>query len=638
MESIITLDGTLSSVFDASHDAMALVTPDSGKFIAINDSHSRLFGHSLDGLNKLGLGRLYQFDGSSGTRGILNQLKQAKAYEVFLWRANNHHGGTVDVELTCTVLKISGKQYLLLVNKPLAETASSTKFSGMVSIEEAFQDAEAKWRSITEYAADHIMLIDPQGTILYINHTVPGLTIDQVLGQSCYNFVKPEQVLPLKKNYEYVLKTGQPKQFEVAYETPDGIIYLENSVGPVLRDGKVIALTVASRDVTSWRSTLIALEKSQEHLQHALEASQTGTWEWDIESNEIHWSNGVEAMFGMKPGSFEGSYEAFFDLVHPDDKQLLNERIQQTLQYDSPYHVEFRCITPESSLHWLSGHGKVYRDAKGKPLRMIGTVTDITKRRKSEEALRQSEFLLAKSQQIAHIGSYSWDVRTNQFTWSDEMHNIFGITKEEFDGNGETVLKRVIHPDDQQKLIASQKIIINEKRPCPLEYRVVRPDGTIRYVWGEGYLQFDDNNEITSVIGTVQDITERKLAEAALRESQQKLSLHLQQTPLGVVSFDTNFRITEWNPAAEKIFGYSREEAIGRSPVGFIVDPAITRDIDKIWEALLSITGGTRSTNENITKAGKTIICEWYNTPLIDETGEIIGVTSLAEDVTERIT
>jgi PAS domain S-box-containing protein len=343
-------------------------------------------------------------------------------------------------------------------------------------------------------------------------------------------------------------------------------------------------------------------------------------------------------MFGMAPGSFQGSYEAFQNLVHPDDVQMLNESIQQTLEYDKPYYIEHRCIFPDGSLHWLSGRGKVYRDAAGKPLRMIGTVTNITKRRESEAALRQSEFLLAKSQEITHIGSYSWDVNTNIYTWSDEMHRIFGLSKEVFDGSAESVIENAVHPDDRQKLYEGQMKILHSKQPHPMEFRIVRPDGDIRHVYADAYLSFDDRGNVKSTIGTVQDITERKLAEAALRESEQKLSLHLQQTPLGAISFDTNFRITEWNPAAEKIFGYSRDEAIGQTPEGFIVDPALIRDIERIWNALLSITGGARSTNENITKSGKTIICEWYNTPLIDDTGKIIGVTSLAEDVTERIT
>jgi len=638
MESTITVDNALRTLFDASHDAMALINIKSGKFVAINDFHSRLFGYSLDSLIKLGLENLYQFGESSTTQKALKQIKEATQGDILLWHANNHLGGTVEVELSCTEIEISGKQYLLLVNKPITETSSPNKFSAITSFSKDFKDPEATLRSITDSSADHIMLVDPKGIILYINHTVPDLTIDQVLGQSAFNFVKPEQAPVMKKHYEYVLKTGQPTQFEINYETSDGVIHLENRVGPVLQNGEVIALTVASRDVSRWHTTLEALEKSQEHLQHALEASQTGTWEWDIETNSVIWSEGVEAIFGLEPGSFEGSYEAYLNLIHPDDRQMLTDHIQQTLQFDKPYYIRHRCISPDGKLRWLSGRGKVYRDESGKPVRMIGTITDITQRREAEAALRQNEFLLAKSQEIAHIGSYSWNLETNKFTWSDEMHNIFGITKDEFDGDGEKVLRKSIHPDDQEKLIEAQKVIINAKQPSPLEYRVVRPDGTIRYVWAEGYLQFDNDNEIVSVIGTVQDITDRKLAEAALRESQQKLSLHVQQTPLGVVGFDTNFRITEWNPAAEKIFGYTRQEAMGQTPEELIVDPAITKDTDKIWNALLTLSGGTRSTNENITKDGRTIICEWYNTPLVDEAGNVIGVSSVFEDVTERIT
>ena len=135
MESIITLEKCTGIVLDASHDAMAVVTAESGDFIAINDSHSRLFGYSLDSLNKLGLGKLYQFKSQDGTTEALKKLQQAESCEVFLWRASNHLGGLVDVELTCKSIEFSNKQYFLLVIKPISETSSATKFSGMISVE-----------------------------------------------------------------------------------------------------------------------------------------------------------------------------------------------------------------------------------------------------------------------------------------------------------------------------------------------------------------------------------------------------------------------------------------------------------------------------------------------------------------------
>ncbi len=127
-----------------------------------------------------------------------------------------------------------------------------------------------------------------------------------------------------------------------------------------------------------------------------------------------------------------------------------------------------------------------------------------------------------------------------------------------------------------------------------------------------------------------------KASNLQLRQSQQKLALHVQQTPLGVIQWDLNFKVTEWNRAAEKIFGFTSEEAIGRHAAGLIVPESVKEIVDEIWQGLLDQKGGNRSTNENNTKDNKSIMCDWYNTPLIDNNGKTIGVASLVLDITER--
>jgi hypothetical protein len=111
--------------------------------------------------------------------------------------------------------------------------------------------------------------------------------------------------------------------------------------------------------------------------------------------------------------------------------------------------------------------------------------------------------------------------------------------------------------------------------------------------------------------------------------------MHIENTPLAVVEWDLEFRVVSWNPAAEKIFGYSREEAVGNRG-SFIVPSQWHSQVDQVWKLLLNQKGGSRSTNNNVTKDGRTISCEWYNTPLVDESGKVIGVASLVQDVTER--
>ncbi|NNE64041.1 MAG: diguanylate cyclase, partial [Gammaproteobacteria bacterium] len=129
---------------------------------------------------------------------------------------------------------------------------------------------------------------------------------------------------------------------------------------------------------------------------------------------------------------------------------------------------------------------------------------------------------------------------------------------------------------------------------------------------------------------------ELKSAEEAGRISHQRLLLHREQSPLGVIEWNTNFEVRDWNVAAEKIFGFSKDEVVGRHITENILPEIARQAVDIIWQNLLARTGGERSTNENITKDGRIILCEWYNTPLVDQNGSVIGVASLVDDVTER--
>ena len=129
--------------------------------------------------------------------------------------------------------------------------------------------------------------------------------------------------------------------------------------------------------------------------------------------------------------------------------------------------------------------------------------------------------------------------------------------------------------------------------------------------------------------------SDREQAEEALQVSEEKLALIVAQSPLPIISWDINFKVTSWNHAAAKIFGYSSEEAIGKY-ADFIVPPAVRKHTNKVWHDLMAMSGGTRSTNKNITREGRSILCDWYNTPMIDSADKIIGVLSICDDVTQR--
>lgn len=143
--------------------------------------------------------------------------------------------------------------------------------------------------------------------------------------------------------------------------------------------------------------------------------------------------------------------------------------------------------------------------------------------------------------------------------------------------------------------------------------------------------------KICGINTVIQDITERKKSELALVDSRQKISAQLEHTPLAALALDLELRAVDWNLAAEKLFGFKREEAIGTHLTDLIVSEDILEDqVSVVFDKVLNAQGGERNVNENITRDGRRIICEWHNTPLFDKNGKVIGVASIGQDITER--
>ncbi|MGI4787710.1 MAG: PAS domain S-box protein [Janthinobacterium lividum] len=165
-------------------------------------------------------------------------------------------------------------------------------------------------------------------------------------------------------------------------------------------------------------------------------------------------------------------------------------------------------------------------------------------------------------------------------------------------------------------------------------HRCLKKDGSL--VWMEIASHSVEFEGHQARLAVAVDVTERKAAEDARQKSEQRYALHIQQTPLAVIDIEPDMTVTTWNPAAERTFGYTSAEVVGRNVAELIVPKEEQIHIDQLRVGILTGTGGTRSTNRNRTKSGEIILCEWYNTPLTDETGQIIGIASLARDITEE--
>lgn len=190
-----------------------------------------------------------------------------------------------------------------------------------------------------------------------------------------------------------------------------------------------------------------------------------------------------------------------------------------------------------------------------------------------------------------------------------------------------------IHPLDQE-MMRRQDVAMYRTGHIDAECRVLRPDGSMRWVWIRGY-PAREREQLVRIVAVIEDITEkRRLAEES-DALLSRLSLQIERMPLAYILFDANFCITDWNPAAERILGYTKEEALGKQPNDLSL-PSFHEDAAKIMERLRAGDMAAHSVNENVTKDGRTITCQWLNTPLLTDDGRFSGLLCLGRDVTEQ--
>ena len=269
------------------------------------------------------------------------------------------------------------------------------------------------------------------------------------------------------------------------------------------------------------------------------------------------------------------------------------------------------------------------------PLLMLGFISavagvmkaEIEERKKFEEQLRNSEVRLRTAidnmpfdfWEMDESGRYVLINTVSRQNWGDSL----GKTLADLDLPAET---RKLWANNNRRAFSGEfvrgEVTYLQNGRVRHGYNIIAPVRT--------------HGKIIGILGLNLDMTDRVGAEEALRKSERRLALHVRQTPLAVIEWDLDFRVMAWNPAAQRIFGYTPAEAIGRDAIGLIVSDESRAKVMEIWQAILGHRGGTRSTNRNVTKDGKSILCEWYNTPLVDDSGQVIGVASNCQDITER--
>ena len=348
-------------------------------------------------------------------------------------------------------------------------------------------------------------------------------------GQQILPNVHPDDAAKLETTFAALTPDNPYTQISYRMIHPKhGDVWVETN-GIALFDGAGRKLRISGgvADITGRNLMEMEPVTANALLHLALEAGQTVGWDWDVKSGRDSWFGDLQSVFGIPSTTYSGHVEDFRRRVHADDRALVWKAVTHAMESQSLYRAEFRIVRNDGSVCWVSAQGRFYYSSDGDPHRMLGIAVDITARKSAQEALRRKDKELTEAQRLAGVGSWRWDPESDTVVWSEELYRIAGRDPR-LPAVSFAEHPRLYAPESWERLRRSVEDALRTGSPYELDLELIRADGKTRWVTARGETERDATGRIVQLRGTVQDITERRRSQEALRESEERLRLAAQ--------------------------------------------------------------------------------------------------------------
>lgn len=516
--------------------------------------------------------------------------------------------------------------------------------TGRKTAENSLQESEARLVAIIDSAMDAIVSLDEAQRIVMFNAAAQqmfGYTAEQAIGQ-LHDILLPER---FRQNHRFHVENfgsrgkanlamGTHRPTLLALRANGEEFPVEVSISQVTSGEKVV-YTAIMRDITNRVEAEAALLASEERLRLFIDHAPAALAMFDRDmryiATSLRWMEDFE--LGPEPVNGKLHYEIF-----PGIPERWKHAHQRGLAGEVVSMDEDKFVRLDGRIQWLRWELHPWYTADNRVGGILIFSEDITKRKEAEDAVKDLQAILSEAEAVANIGSWRWDLSTQKVTWSNQMFTLFGVDPATFDGDVERIISLRIHPDDVEAMNQSNLAVLQHRRPSPLEYRIVLPNGTVRTVWAEGRLIHDESGESVALVGYVQDITERKRTEAAIKELQELLAEAESVAQIGSFKWNVVTKEFTWSDGLYKLFQIDQESFDGdvNRAVSKRIHPDDWHRANHLATAMF-VNHEPVSLEYRLVRPDGTEPVVWQDSRMIyDENGAVTAVIGYVQDITRR--
>lgn len=518
----------------------------------------------------------------------------------------------------------------------------------------AQRESEKRYLMLFDHSKDAIILSDPRkgGKILSVNPAacrMLGRKEEELIGRGRELMFDMED--PAASDVLNELMCSGSVEAHLTYRRKDGTKFPGELSTTLFTDsnGEPRAVIII-RDITERKKAEEKLRLASKYNRSLIEASLDPFVTIGPDGKITDVNNSTEKVTGYSRDELIGTDFSEYFTEPEKAKEGYQQVFQEGLVRDYPLEIQHKDghITP------VLYNASVYKDETGKVIGIFAAARDITELKKAEKALQKAhnnleknvkartieleeaynslmeeERRLSEAQKIAHIGNWDWNTVTDEVYWSDEMYHIFGLAPLKLGISYNKVLD-YIHPEDRKYVNNAVKKALNGN-PFDIDYRIILPDGEERVVHGQGEVVFDEKRNPTRMRGTIQDITERKKAEERI----QILANVVESSDDGILTESFDGIITSWNNGAERVFGYSAEEIIGK-PISCLEPGIIAGETKKLAALIKQGESIQQYETLRLRKDDKIINVSITLSPVFNIDGKLAAISVIYRDITKR--